>query len=179
MIGRPFVWAAALIAISAASASSRDMRSGLGPASILVRTPVYDLSECYVSAAVGVGWPPSRNDLVSSAKLGYNFRSGAFAIPIESSFSKNGLRRRQMEIAAALAIPAATNKIHNAFDQAAPVGFGQLAAVMTNEPSSPAAGLAARLLSMGVDRRTRDTLFGPRGALSASLRAARGNLPAP
>src|SRR5260370_11223111 len=162
MIGRPFVWAAALIAISAASSSSRDMRSGLGPASILVRTPVYDLSEFYISADVGVGWPHSRNDLLSSAKLGYNFRSGAFAIPIESPFSKNGLRRHQMEIAAALAIPAAANKIHNAFDQAAPVGFGQLAAV-TNQraPSAPAASLAARRLSMGVDRPPRDTLFVP------------------
>jgi hypothetical protein len=83
-----------------------------------------------------------------------------------------------MEIAAALAIPAAANEIRNAFDQAAPVGFGQLAAVMTNEPSPPAAGLAARLLRMGVDRQTRDALFGPRGALSASLGAASGNLAA-
>jgi hypothetical protein len=178
MTGKPLVWAAALIAISAASASSRDMRSGPGPASILARTLVYNLSEFYVSADVGVGWPQSRNDLLSSAKLGYDFWSAAIAIPIESPSSKNALRRRQMEMAAALAIPAAANKIRNAFDQAAPVGFGQLAAVMTNDPSPPAAGLAARLLRMGVNRQTRDTLFGPRGALSASLGPASGDLAA-
>jgi hypothetical protein len=165
--GKPLIGAAALIVLSSAAASSRDARPGTPPANILARTPAFNTSEYHISTDVGVGWPRGKKTLLSSAKLGYDFRSGAVLIPIESPPSNDGLSRRGIEFAAAPKLVAAVNEAHAEVGQT-PEVFGRLMPIFANYSSPSAASLAGRLLRIGVDRQTRETLFGPNGALSAS-----------
>jgi hypothetical protein len=154
-------WAAALIALSPASAIAEDLPlSGYSP--MLAREPVYNLSRFYVGANAGVGWSSSRSAFFSRGQLGYDFRSGAFVV---ADAQKNE-SRRQVEMDAALIVLAAPVKIRGAFDETNPWAFGGLASIAAEKLPPAAANLAQRLARMGADRLMRDALLGPNGALS-------------
>jgi hypothetical protein len=158
-------WAAALIAISPASAIAEDLPlSGYSRAPMLAREPAYNLSRFYVGANAGVGWSSSRSAFFSGGQLGYDFRSGAFVV---ADAQKNESRWRQVEMDAALIVLAAPVKIRGAFDETNPWAFGGLASIAAENLPPAAANLAQRLARMGADRLMRDALLGPNGALSA------------
>ena len=161
---KTLVWAAALIAISRASAIAEDLPlSGYSRAPMLAREPVYNLSRFYVGANAGVGWSSSRSAFFRGGQLGYDFRSGAFVV---ADTQKNESRRRQVEMDAALIVVAAPVKIRGAFDETT-WAFGGLASITAEKLPPAAATLAQHLARMGADRLMRDALLGPNGALSA------------
>jgi hypothetical protein len=162
---KTLVWAAALIAISRASAIAQDLPlSGYSRAPMLAREPVYNLSRFYVGANAGVGWSSSRSAFFRGGQLGYDFRSGAFVI---ADAQKNASRWPQVETDAALIVVAAPVKIRGAFDETT-WAFGGLASITAEKLPPAAATLAQHLARMGADRLMRDALLGPNGALSAS-----------
>jgi hypothetical protein len=163
---RTFTWTIALVATSAASARGEELSVRAPPrAPMLASMPVFELARFYISANAGVGWS-TKNDVFAGGRLGYDFRSGAFAIAIEADTQKNALRRRQIELDAAPAVSSA-GKTHGPFDPTNPRTFGELAVFVVEKMPPVAADFAKRLKRTGDDRQVRDALLGPGGILSA------------
>ena len=165
---RTFTWTVAFIVTSAAFARSDELPARAPPrAPVLASAPVFKLARFYIGANSGVDWSTGKNNVLARGRLGYDFRSGAFAIAIESDTQKNALHWRQIELDATPTVSAA-GKTYGSFDPTNPRTFGGLALFAVEKMPPVAADFAKRLKRTGDDRQMRDALLGPDGVLSAS-----------